>query len=141
VGTDETFTSGRLGLSGFSVTKSSCSEARASTPTFDDGFLATAPPTLALSVSSLDFGEVKIKQQRKLSFTIWNTGEQTQNVTVSTITPFNVHSEPFFNLKPGHSRTVEVHFAPPIVSGFIGLVEMTSGDHSVTLTLVGTGVL
>jgi len=101
----------------------------------------TASSTLAVSASSLDFGEVKIKQCRKLSFTIRNTGEKTQNVSVSTIAPFDIHSEPSFKLKPGRSRTIKVQFAPPIVSSFIGLAELTSGDHSLTLTLVGAGVL
>lgn len=136
---DRIFTIGRQKPTLVPVTNPGCPEMLISASPLADVFPAVALSTLALSAFSLDFGEVKISKRRQLFFTVRNIGQEVQHVNLSTITPFRIRSENSFSLKPGRSRTVTVQFAPPIVSGFIGLVEVNGTDDKSTITLTGSG--
>lgn len=85
-------------------------------------------PIIALSVSSINFGDNKTSVNNDVSMTVTNTGSGTLSGTASTSSPFSVQSGGSYSLTNGQSQTVTVRY----VSG-------TKGTNSGTLTFTGGG--
>lgn len=101
-------------------------------------------PNILLSTRQLNFGELKLGEQKTLSFTITNSGNANLNVSdifaneedFTLLTPSN----PTFLLAPNNERTVEVKFEPSEVRTYTNLLSITSNIATEQVGLLGSGV-
>lgn len=98
-------------------------------------------PTLSVTPSSLDFGNVPIESSKNRDFTIKNTGSGTLTGTVSVGTPFSIVAGGSFNLTAGQSRAVTVRFRPPSPDAFMSNVTFTSNGGDASPGVQGKGMV
>ena len=95
--------------------------------------LNTGTPTLALSTTTLSFGNVNVGQTATLPVDLTSTG--TAPVTISAIsiagslfTASGVTAP--LTLNPGQSATLNIQFSAPHVSSFTGILTITSNSST-----------
>jgi hypothetical protein len=103
-------------------------------------------PKIAVSPTSLPFGNVTLEGTASKTFTISNTGSATLTGTVARASGTSAEytlSPASFSVAPGASQIVTVTYAPTDTTTDGGSLAVSSNDAaspSVTVTLSGTGV-
>ncbi|MCL0068911.1 S8 family serine peptidase [Thermodesulfovibrionales bacterium] len=90
--------------------------------------------------TSLDFGNVTVRQSRDLSFTVTNTGGDTLTGSATVAAPFSIIGESSFSLGAGLNTTVTVRFSPTATGSFSETVAFTSNGGNLTRDVSGVGV-
>ena len=101
------------------------------------------PGQLAVSATSLPFGEVPMGASVRADLTISNPGDTAVTVTSSAPASgsgFVVSAVPS-PLQPGQSRTITATFAPTVGGTTFGSWKLTAAGTSTTIALSGTGML
>ncbi|MGE5692592.1 MAG: choice-of-anchor D domain-containing protein [Candidatus Zixiibacteriota bacterium] len=90
----------------------------------------TAAPNLAFASDSLDFGEAYVGFPDTLPFVVSNNGAETLRVSgISTSNPrFMLLDSPVFDLLPGQSRPLQVHFLPTGLGIETAALSISSND-------------
>src|SRR5712691_1265025 len=104
-------------------------------------FLNTIAPVIAVTPSSLEFGNVAVGSTADRTFTVTNAGGGMLTGNASTSGPFSIVGMGSYNLSAGASQTVTARFQPTAVAIVTGNVKFTYGDGSVFVSrgLMGTG--
>jgi MYXO-CTERM domain-containing protein len=101
-------------------------------------------PTLAVSTSSLAFGEQRVgTASTARTVTVTNPGSLGITVLTTTSQPFAVTPGAAFTLAPGASQELSVTFSPTSAGAATGTLTLTPNDEpssSVTVALSGGGV-
>ena len=100
--------------------------------------VGTAPPQLAVTPASQDFGNVGVGSSANRSFTVQNVGGGTLTGSATTTAPFSVFSGGSFTLNAGASQDVVVQFAPTATGSFTRNVSITSNGGNASPSVTGT---
>ncbi len=109
---------------------------------------AQTAPEIALTKTSLDFGKIKIDEEKEMSFQIRNEGDAKLVVNAIELQDLNLVFEladlPSFpiTIDPAEPYTIKVKFSPIAEAVFDGKVTITSNDSdesSLEVTLKGEG--
>jgi P pilus assembly chaperone PapD len=115
----------------------------AAAPTFT---VATAPapaPKIAVSPTSLSFGDVTVGSSGSRTFTVSNTGTASLTGTVARAAGTSAEfaaSPASFTVAAGQSQVVTVTYAPPSAASDAGSLAVTSNDANVSVAVSGAGV-
>jgi alpha-tubulin suppressor-like RCC1 family protein len=106
------------------------------------GFLnlgAAAPPVLATSVSSIDFGFVTVGTTRERTLVLSNAGPSTLTGSLTVGAPFFVVGNSSFQLGAGASARITIAFSAAVASRVAGTLEIRSnaGDRSIDVVAMG----
>src|SRR5438093_2722513 len=108
-------------------------------PGNDSVTVNVANPTISLSPSLLDFGNVPVGNSSDQDFTVQNSGGGVLKGNASTNPPYLIVSGGSYSLSAGQSQTVTVRFSPTSLGTFPGNVNFTGGDGT-SATLSGNGI-
>ncbi|MGH7186011.1 MAG: choice-of-anchor D domain-containing protein, partial [Pseudomonadota bacterium] len=106
---------------------------------------ATSLPSVEVSPSSIDFGNVNVNASADRLITVRNTGTAILNVTgiTSTNPRFSVAAiSSSFIVAPGGQEAIPIRFSPAAAGNQTSLLTLSSNDPakaSVTVQLIGTG--
>ncbi|RME21935.1 MAG: choice-of-anchor D domain-containing protein, partial [Deltaproteobacteria bacterium] len=109
---------------------------------------AVAPPVIAVSPESIDFGQVQLTQLASASLVVTNTGPNPLEITSismesSSSPSFSVLQGALPPIDGGGQGRIDVVFAPQDAGVHQGTVEIRSNDPALpllTVSLAGTGV-
>ncbi|MBI4589188.1 MAG: choice-of-anchor D domain-containing protein [Candidatus Rokubacteria bacterium] len=113
------------------------------TPSLNDSsaLLWTIPqPAIAVTPTSLNFGNVPVGSSADLDLTVKNAGGDVLMGSASTSAPFSIASGGSYSLPAGQSQTVTVRFSPTAAGAFAGNVTFTSNGGNASSAVTGTGV-
>ena len=128
-----------------------------STITFPITMTVQAIPKISINPDSLAFGNTFVNSYIGQSFTIYNTGSDTLNGEVSTITDYwvvdpasaltkkdnNKENSLTFEIFPGQDKELEIYFYPQTNGAFNGNVSISSNDPMqslIYLKVTGQGI-
>lgn len=99
-------------------------------------------PTIEVSTSSIDFGEVFVNDIAVETITITNSGCGTLNVTdiTSSLPEFTVDNSTF-SLLPEETIDIEVTFSPLTDNSFSGTLTIVNNDTEEIIDVIGTGLV
>ena len=110
--------------------------------------IAVPVPDIAVSATSLDFGDVTVGSSASQSVTVSNEGSADLNVSATALSDANaaefaiVSGGGTFTLAPGASQVIELSFSPASVGGKTASLEISSDDpdeNPVSVVLSGNG--
>jgi PKD repeat protein len=101
-----------------------------------------APPSLAVSPASLNFGTVAVGTNPQANFVVTNQGGATLTNGTATVTagPFTILSGTPFNLSGNSSTNLVIQFTPTSTGNFTNTITFnTANAGNATNTVTGTG--
>ena len=96
-------------------------------------------PTIDVTPSSRDFGDVPVGSSEDRTFTVQNVGSVAVGGNATADAPFQVVSGGAYSLSAGQSQRVTVRFSPTSTGRFGGSV-IFSGTRGVTRGVTGAGI-
>lgn len=103
--------------------------------------LAAAPPGMAVTPATLNFGAVATGTTAQASFVVTNTSGSAFSGSAAVAPPYAIANGSPFALAGGTSTNVVVSFTPLTVAGFTNNVVFTSTANNITNIVTGTGAV
>ncbi len=102
-------------------------------------------PNISASLTSLNFGAVKVDYDSSRTFKIYNTGDTTLNVSniFSSDAAFILSSSSSFSVLKNDSASITVKFSPSAVTAYSAILNVLSNDpdtDTLSITLSGSGI-
>jgi hypothetical protein len=97
------------------------------------------PSLLAVSLSALNFGSVRLNETKELAFQVSNQGTVPLSGNITVAAPHTVVAGEEFTLAPGASQTVVLRFQPTTPGVFLSNATVYSDHGIASISLRGVG--